>query len=78
MRFEVALHFKFQSKMTDSLKSHFSVKYFLETFHLNLLSQRTIIEMFHCYDLVIVIFKQTIYLSLCHQFNLYVLCKNAS
>ena len=76
MRIQVALlHFKFQSRMTVSLNSHFSVKYFSEPFHLNLLSERSLIETSHCCDLGIVILKRDIYLCLCRQFNLCPLIK---
>lgn len=57
LRFKVTLlHLKFIWKMTVSLYSHFSVKYFLEPFHLNLHRDVTIIEMSHCCDLGMVIF----------------------
>lgn len=51
--------------MTVSLNSHFSFKYFAEPFHLKLLSEKTLIEMSHCYDLGIVILNRDIYLCLC-------------
>lgn len=76
-RYRVALlHFKFQSRMTVSLNSHFCVKYF-SLYHLILLSERALMEMSHCYDRGMVILNQYIYLCLCRQFNLCPQIKNA-
>lgn len=62
---------KFESKMTFTLTSTFSVKYF-SFFHLNLLSERTLIEMSQYYDFGIAILNWDIYLRLYCQYNLVV------